>query len=125
MAGFDSRSGAFAGSHNIQAKLSDDNAFELPMEIYNVDGNVLQGAGPTVPADGTAGYLPGCQWQHTDGSGVNDLFYVNIGDENSCNFNPVAVTADGGGGGSAPASSSSSAAAEAAAAESSSSSSSA
>ncbi len=57
-------------------------------------GGHLEAWGTTVPTDGETGYAKGCRFTHTDGTGVTDLLYVNIGDGTSCNFNAVAVAAD-------------------------------
>ena len=46
--------------------------------------------GPTVPADGGAGYATGCLFQHTDG-GAGTALYVNEGTVSSCNFDAVTV----------------------------------
>jgi len=47
--------------------------------------------GDTVPTDGTAGYEKGCIFQHTDGTGAGDVFYVNEGSSTSCDFNAVSA----------------------------------
>jgi len=47
--------------------------------------------GDTVPTDGTAGYEKGCIFQHTDGTGAGDVFYVNEGSVTSCDFNAVSA----------------------------------
>ena len=52
------------------------------------DGRVYFDRGPTVPADGGAGYGVGCVFQHTDG-GDGTAFYVNEGTATSCDFNPL------------------------------------
>ena len=44
-------------------------------------------AGKTVPTG--AGYRTGCVFKHLDGSGGNDVLYVNIGDETTANFVPL------------------------------------
>lgn len=46
--------------------------------------------GDTVPEDGTAGYMTGCLFQHSDG-GDGTALYVNEGDEDACDFNAVTV----------------------------------
>ena len=53
---------------------------------------LLDDAGITVPADGTAGYATGCLFRHTDG-GDGTALYVNEGTVASCNFNAVTVGA--------------------------------
>ena len=55
-------------------------------ETDPVTGGLLQASGDTVPADGTAGYLTGCIFQHTDG-GVGSSLYVNEGSVTSSDFN--------------------------------------
>lgn len=54
------------------------------------DAGYLLASGPTVPADGTAGYQTGCLFQHTDG-GAGTALYVNEGTLDSCDFNAVTV----------------------------------
>jgi len=51
---------------------------------------LLWAMGTTVPADGTAGYEPGCLFQHTDGS-TNTALYINEGTSTSCDFNAVSA----------------------------------
>jgi hypothetical protein len=51
----------------------------------------LLASGVTVPADGTAGYQPGCLFQHTDGTTNATVLYCNIGTAASCDFNVVTV----------------------------------
>jgi hypothetical protein len=48
--------------------------------------------GPTVPADGVAGFGVGCLFAHTDG-GDGTALYVNEGTTASCDFNAVTVAA--------------------------------
>lgn len=43
--------------------------------------------GPTVPADGTAGYAPGCIFLKNASNGVGSTMYVNEGSVTSCDFN--------------------------------------
>lgn len=51
---------------------------------------VTQAQGATVPTDGTAGYATGCIFQVTSGSvTVSTVLYVNIGNAESCNFDPL------------------------------------
>jgi len=52
---------------------------------------LLLASGTTVPTDGTAGYQPGCLFQHTDGTAYNTVLYCNIGTAASCDFNVVTV----------------------------------
>lgn len=52
------------------------------------ESGLLRDSGPEVPADGTAGYATGCLFQHTDG-GNGTALYVNEGDTESCDFDPV------------------------------------
>lgn len=59
------------------------------MEVPGV--GILQAHGPTVPADGTAGYAPGCLFQHNDGS-TGTMFYVNEGSVTSAAFKRVATS---------------------------------
>lgn len=46
--------------------------------------------GTTKPADGSAGYAPGCIFIHTDGSGYT-TFYVNTGTAESCEFSSYEI----------------------------------
>jgi hypothetical protein len=57
------------------------------------DVGLLFASGPTVPTDGTAGYQPGCLFQHTDGTAYNTVLYCNIGSVTSCDFNVVTIAA--------------------------------
>lgn len=57
--------------------------------IRGSNGGVLHAAGDTVPTDGTAGYITGCLFIHTDGATVNTVAYVNIGNTASCDFDPL------------------------------------
>jgi len=52
---------------------------------------LLLASGSTVPTDGTAGYQPGCLFQHTDGTTYATVLYCNIGTATSCDFNVVTV----------------------------------
>jgi len=55
------------------------------------DGDDLRlASGATVPTDGTAGYVTGCLFMHTDG-GAGTALYVNEGSVTSCNFDAVAA----------------------------------
>lgn len=49
---------------------------------------LLHAHGKTVPTDGTAGYLPGCIFQHIDGT-AGSVLYVNEGTASSCDFNVI------------------------------------
>lgn len=51
---------------------------------------ILDASGETVPTAGSAGYATGCTFKHVDGSAGTAL-YVNEGDEDSCNFQPMAA----------------------------------
>ena len=53
----------------------------------NVDG-VLESYGSQIPIDGAAGYLPGCIFIKTSGSGDNVL-YINEGSSTSADFNSI------------------------------------
>jgi len=50
--------------------------------------------GDTVPTDGTAGYVPGAIFRHTDNTNHTDAIYCNIGTAASCNFNKITVASD-------------------------------
>lgn len=51
---------------------------------------ITRAYGTTVPTDATTGFAPGCIFHHTDGSGAGNVLYVNVGDADSCDFDPVA-----------------------------------
>lgn len=53
------------------------------------NAGILQAAGNTVPADASAGYLPGCLFHHIDGLTGVTVLYVNIGTATSCDFNAL------------------------------------
>lgn len=53
-------------------------------------GGFLFANGPTVPADGSAGYATGCLFQHTDG-GDGTALYLNEGTSSSADFNAITV----------------------------------
>jgi len=46
--------------------------------------------GTTVPTDATAGYAPGCLFQHVDG-GAGEVLFVNEGTALSCDFNSTST----------------------------------
>ena len=54
----------------------------------NRRGTFLDG-GDTVPVDGESGYKTGCLFIHTDGTPPDDVWYVNVGTVDSCNFDAV------------------------------------
>lgn len=49
---------------------------------------ILNGFGNTVPTDGTVGWATGATFIHTDG-GSGTAFYINEGDQDSCDFNAL------------------------------------
>ena len=49
--------------------------------------------GPTVPTDGTPGYIHGCTFKHTDGTANTDALYSNISTVTSCQFELATVAA--------------------------------
>lgn len=53
------------------------------------DTGYLRAHGPEVPADDTPGYEAGCVFAHTDGDSANTVLYVNVGDVDDCNFDPI------------------------------------
>lgn len=62
-------------------------------KMYNrQDHGIMQGFGDAVPSNGATGYGTGCIWAHTDGTTVDTVFYVNIGDTTSANFDSVSGT---------------------------------
>ncbi len=64
------------------------------LEIHNpADGiisipgkGIILAAGDTVPADGVAGYSPGCIFIDTNATTLNTTTYTNVGTEASANF---------------------------------------
>lgn len=52
-----------------------------------ISGKPIMVTGPTVPADGTAGYLPGCIFLKNASNGIGSTMYVNEGSVTSCDFN--------------------------------------
>lgn len=54
-------------------------------------GRRLFGSNTTIPADGTAGFLPGAIWVDTDAAAGAQV-YVNEGTVAACDFNPIAAT---------------------------------
>ncbi len=68
------------GTHNFFSKLNG---------VRNASGHIIKQYGSTVPTDGTAGYAVGCEFHHTDGSGIDDMLYINVGTTASCNFDSV------------------------------------
>ena len=50
---------------------------------------ITRAAGTTVPTDASTGFAPGCTFQHLDGTTGATVFYINVGDADSCNFDPV------------------------------------
>ena len=55
---------------------------------------IIIAAGVTVPADGVAGYAPGCLFIQTDGNSATTVQFANIGSVTSANFNYVTVAPD-------------------------------
>lgn len=53
--------------------------------VRGLDGNVLVAEGPTVPADTSVGYAPGCIWFKRAG-GASQQIYVNTGTALSSTF---------------------------------------
>lgn len=49
--------------------------------------------GPTVPADGTAGFGVGALFIHSDGSGETDVAFKNVGTAASCDFDSLTSAA--------------------------------
>lgn len=60
-----------------------------------VGHGIIRAAGTTVPTDGTAGFAPGCIFQHLDGADGATVLYVNAGTATSCDFDPVFAAAQG------------------------------
>jgi hypothetical protein len=60
--------------------------------IWETEDGILIAYGTTVPANATANtYAPGCLFFHTDGSGLVDVVYVNVGTYASCNFDSLSA----------------------------------
>jgi hypothetical protein len=55
---------------------------------------ITRAAGVTVPSDGAIGFATGCVFAHLDGGAATAL-YVNEGDDDSADFNPVLGTLGG------------------------------
>ena len=60
----------------------------LPQAIIRSSDGILSAYGTVVPVDGSAGYVKGCIFNNTNGTGENVLYY-NAGTEVNCDFNPV------------------------------------
>lgn len=72
----------------MEAALPESSA--TPTRLLLVGGvAAMQAYGTVVPTDGTAGYLTGCLFAHTDG-GAGTSLYVNEGSATSCDFNALA-----------------------------------
>lgn len=61
--------------------------------IYRSEDGILLCYGITKPTDDTAGYAKGCLFLHTDGD-EGDMFYINEGDADDCDFDATLVTSD-------------------------------
>lgn len=69
------------------------------INLHTNDGIIAQtpgvgihlAGGATVPADATPGYAPGCLFFQTDGSSLRTYVYINVGNRDSCNFDPVDI----------------------------------
>jgi hypothetical protein len=61
------------------------------LKPVTADAGYLFASGATVPTDATAGYQKGCIFQHTDGTGAGDVFYINEGTVASCDFNAISA----------------------------------
>src|SRR3990167_4349046 len=62
--------------------------------IESIPGiGVLRAQGQTVPTDASKSYAHGCIFHHTDGTTEADAIYINVGDEDSCNFDALDVNA--------------------------------
>lgn len=62
------------------------------MSEHNDNTNVYgryADAGPTVPADDTVGYAKHALFFHTDGSSIDDAWYINIGTNAAAEFEAV------------------------------------
>lgn len=56
----------------------------------NDQGHVIMAAGTTVPADATAGFAPGCQFNKLGSTDLDAAIYFNVGTSHtSCNFDPI------------------------------------
>ena len=65
--------------------------FKTTGKAINTPEGYIMGWGITVPADAGTGWAPSAEFIHTDGSGVTDMKYINIGSVTSCNFNAITV----------------------------------
>jgi len=62
----------------------------IHVKLEDENGYVIFGRGATVPTDAEAGYGKGCIFIKTNG-GIASTFYINEGDETSCDFNVGSV----------------------------------
>lgn len=63
-------------------------------QILNTDEqhNILEFISDTVPTDTTSGYAKGCKMIKSDATDGTDLYYVNIGTADSCNFDVLTIS---------------------------------
>lgn len=56
--------------------------------IKDTAGNAVFAVGPTLPADGGAGFAVGCIFIDNDSTTTAASLYTNVGSTTSCNFDP-------------------------------------
>jgi hypothetical protein len=82
------------GAHTLPQKLSAANMFPASGSGINIDGyGYILAWGATAPSDGDTGYAPGCLFFQLDGTTVDTVWYVNIGDKSSSDFDLLDLTA--------------------------------
>jgi hypothetical protein len=65
-----------------------------PQILRKSSDGILEAYGKEVPVDGTGGFVPGCRFVHIDGSGRNDVLFINGGTAISCNFDTIRYLPD-------------------------------
>lgn len=63
-------------------------AGDTPMAVLRSADGIMESYGKVLPVDGTAGYITGCVFKHTDGA-ARTAVYINEGTATNCDFNPI------------------------------------
>ena len=74
------------GIHNTPDKLKRAHFPPTGRDSFIPGIGFMRAWGTTVPADGGTDYAPSCIFQKLDGSTLDTVLYINIGDKDSCNF---------------------------------------